>query len=74
MPKLPPTRPEQLARVARKLGFVKDRQKGSHAVYVRPSGGRRIVIPMHKGDLKTGTLRGLVSDMGVTVEEFLKLR
>jgi predicted RNA binding protein YcfA (HicA-like mRNA interferase family) len=38
MSKLPPVRPKDLARVARKLGFVLDRQKGSHAVYFRAAG------------------------------------
>ena len=74
MPKLPPSRPEHLIRVARKLGFVKDRQKGSHAVYRRESDRRQVVIPMHKGDLKIGTLRGIISDLGISIEEFLKLR
>jgi predicted RNA binding protein YcfA (HicA-like mRNA interferase family) len=74
MPKLPPTRPDDLVRIATKLGFVWDRQKGSHAVYLRQKDGRRVVIPMHKGDLKTGTLRGIVADMGISVEEFLRIR
>jgi len=40
-------------------------------VYLRESDGRRLVIPMHKGrDLKLGTLRGLIDDMGLSVEEF----
>lgn len=29
---------------------------------------------MHKGDLKIGTLRGIISDLGISIEEFLKLR
>ncbi len=74
MPKLPFIRPEKLVRVARKLGFVFDRQRRSHAVYLRAADGRRIVVPMHKRDLKPGTLRGLISDMGLTVSEFLSHR
>ena len=38
-----------LIRVARKLGFEKDRQKESPAVYFRQSDGSRVVIPIHKG-------------------------
>jgi predicted RNA binding protein YcfA (HicA-like mRNA interferase family) len=30
------------------------------------------VIPVHKGrDLKPGTLRGLIDDMGLSVEQFV---
>ena len=36
---------KELVRAATRLGFVLDRQKGSHAVYVR--GTDRAVIPMH---------------------------
>lgn len=74
MPKLPSIRPEELVRVARNVGFVFDRQRGSHAVYLRAGDGRRIVVPMHKRDLKPGTLRGIISDMGLTVDEFLERR
>ena len=55
------------------LGFVLDRQKGSHAVYFRLQDRRRVVVPMHNKDLKPGTLRGIVSDLGITVERFLEL-
>ncbi len=71
MPKLPSTRAREVVRVAESIGFVVDRQRGSHAVYYRASDKRRIVIPMHGSkDLKPGTLRGIVHDMGLTVEEF----
>jgi len=65
----------EVATIAEKLGFVLDRQRGSHAVYFRALDKRRVVIPMHKGkDLKPGTLRGIIGDMGLSVEEFAKLR
>lgn len=61
-------------KVALKLGFRLDRQSGSHAVYYRESDRRRVVIPFHSGkDLKHKTLRGIVKDMGLTVEEFREL-
>jgi predicted RNA binding protein YcfA (HicA-like mRNA interferase family) len=57
--------------MAEEVGFVFERQRGSHAVYYRQHDGRRIVIPMHGAkDLKPGTLRGLIADMGLTVEQF----
>jgi predicted RNA binding protein YcfA (HicA-like mRNA interferase family) len=72
MAKLPPVRARDVVRVAQSLGFVLDRKSGSHAVYYRSSDRRRLVIPMHGGkDLKPGTLRGIVGDMGIGVEEFI---
>ena len=74
MSKLPVVAARDVIKVAEKLGFAFDRQKGSHAVYLRVSDKRRIVIPVHKGrDLKPGTLRGLIDDMGLSVDEFVAL-
>ena len=71
MPKLPSIRAREVARVAVAVGFILDRQRGSHAVYYRASDNRRVVIPMHGSkDLKPGTLRALVHDLGLTVDEF----
>lgn len=56
MPKLPPSDPDDVIRVAKRLGFSFDRQKGSHAVYIRAADGLRIVIPMHRKELKKQTV------------------
>ena len=72
MSKLPVAAARDVIRVAERLGFEFDRQRGSHAVYLRVSDRRRLVIPIHKGrDLKPGTLRGLIDDMGLSMEEFV---
>lgn len=74
-PKLPVMSGKDLARIAQRLGFEFRRQKGSHAIYVRASDNRRVVIPMHSGrDLKSKTLRGIIEDLGITVDEFEKMR
>ncbi|MCK4342284.1 MAG: type II toxin-antitoxin system HicA family toxin [Phycisphaerae bacterium] len=74
MSKLPVVAARDLVKIAQRLGFEFDRQKGSHAVYMRVSDKRRIVVPVHKGrDLKLGTLHGLIDDMGLSVEEFVAL-
>ncbi len=71
MPKPPSIRAREVVRVAESMGFIFDRQRGSHAVYYRASDKRRVVIPMHGSkDLKPGTLRGIIHDIGLTVEEF----
>ena len=76
MTRLPAVTARQLIAVAEKIGFVFDRQKGSHAVYVRTSehGSVRIVVPVHQGrTLKRGTLHGLIDDMGLSAKELVDL-
>ena len=56
-----------------KIGYEKDRQKGSHIVLrqaVTPH--RRIVVPDHR-EVAKGTLRAILKQAGLTVEEFKKL-
>jgi predicted RNA binding protein YcfA (HicA-like mRNA interferase family) len=72
-PKLPAVTAKELARVAERLGFTLRRQRGSHAIYVRSSDEARVVIPMHSGDLKRKTLRGIIQDLKISVEEFQSL-
>ena len=72
-PKLPAVTARELVRVAERLGFVLRRQRGSHAVYVRASDQARVVIPIHGGDLKRKTLRGIIQDLRISVEEFAEL-
>lgn len=73
-PKLPVVTAREVVRVAIKVGFVFDRQKGGHAVYYRERDKARIVVPMHAGrTIKAKTLAGILEDMGLTVEEFRNL-
>lgn len=73
-PHLPAITGNELARVAVRLGFLFDRQSGSHAVYVRQMDRARVVIPLHHGKiLKPKTLLGILQDLGITVEELRKL-
>ena len=73
-PKLPAVKAREVVRVATKLGFVLDHQKGSHAVYYREKDKARVVIPMHADkNLRPKILAGILDDMGVTPEEFQRL-
>ena len=73
-PFLPAIKADQVVKVARQLGFAYRRQKGSHAIYYRENDKARIVIPMHAGkDIKPKTLHSIISDMGITVDEFKSL-
>lgn len=54
-----------------KFGFYVSRQKGSHIVLVKESGGEKIVtvVPNHR-ELKTGTLKGILELAKISEEEF----
>lgn len=71
--KLPAITAKELVHVAERLGFVFRRQSGSHAIYVRPSDQARVVIPMHGGDVKRKTLRAIINDLKISVEEFAEM-
>ncbi len=73
-PLLPQVNAKDLIRVAKKLGFELDRQKGSHAIFYRSFDKLRVVIPKHSGrDIKPKTLYGIIDDMGITPEKFKEL-
>ncbi|MBI4308269.1 MAG: type II toxin-antitoxin system HicA family toxin [Chloroflexi bacterium] len=65
---------EDVLRKLRRAGFVFDRQaKGSHEVWWNPHTRVRTTVPRHPGALSEGTVRAIVKQAGLTVEEFLEL-
>ena len=56
-----------------KYGYEKDRQKGSHIVMRQTTSPyRRVVVPDHQ-EIAKGTLRAIIKQTGLTVEEFNKI-
>jgi predicted RNA binding protein YcfA (HicA-like mRNA interferase family) len=68
MPKLPRISGAEALRALERLRFERVRQKGSHVVMRRGSKG--CVVPLH-GELKVGTLAGLLRQADVSPEEFI---
>lgn len=72
MSKLPQISGQQLVAALRKFGYEVDRQRGSHIVLRNVSPPyRRLVVPDHK-EIAKGTLRAILRQAGLTVEELLK--
>ena len=69
---LPAMNARQVLAALRRGGFVVDRISGSHHMLVHVSDARRTVtVPFHGAQsIKTGTLRGIIRQAGLTVEEF----
>ena len=55
-----------------KVGFYFKRQEGSHIVLRRDGPFAQVVVPDHK-ELDTGTLRAIIRQSGLSIDEFLKL-
>ena len=56
-----------------KVGYIFDRQNGSHIVLRNPNPPfRRMVVPDHKEVMK-GTLRAIIREAGLTVDGFTAL-
>ena len=74
MPRQPVVNGREIIRALQRAGFVIDRQNGSHVVLISQDGEREASVPRHGGrDLPVGTVRGIIKDAGVTVEEFRRL-
>lgn len=73
MKTLPALNAKQIIKALKKLGFIKDRQKGSHLVLINPTTNRRTVVPVHPGKtIKKPLLKSIVEeDCRISIEEFL---
>jgi predicted RNA binding protein YcfA (HicA-like mRNA interferase family) len=72
MPKLIPITHRELARKLRRAGYVEIRTS-RHPVYYLASRNITIPVPSHPGDVPKGTLRAIVREMALEVEEFNSL-
>jgi predicted RNA binding protein YcfA (HicA-like mRNA interferase family) len=69
---LPVLRPRQIVTALEKAGFEVRRQTGSHIIMYKSDIRYPISIPQHARDLPKGTLRTIIRQAGLTVEEFLR--
>ena len=73
MSKLPVIKATRLEKLILHLGFVLQRQKGSHIFYRHPD-GRTTSIPHHPGkDLPRELTRTILRQINLSIEEFLEL-
>jgi predicted RNA binding protein YcfA (HicA-like mRNA interferase family) len=73
-PKLPRVDSRQLVQSLKQAGFEEQRQRGSHLHLRRASDGKRVTVPVHQGrTMPVGTLRAILRDADISVDEFLEL-
>jgi len=71
--KYPVLRPQEIIGVLESFGFVYKSQKGSHTKYVKIEKGmptKTVIIPMHD-EVARGTLKSILEQAGLTLEEFM---
>ena len=63
----------EVAKKLRKLGWSFDRQAaGSHEIWRHTKSGRKVTLPNHPGDIPEGTLRAILKQGEINVDEFLR--
>ena len=63
----------EVVKALAKVGYERDRQRGSHIILRQAAyPHRRIVVPDHK-EVAKGTLRAIIREAGLTVDEFKAL-
>ncbi|MBZ0283043.1 MAG: type II toxin-antitoxin system HicA family toxin [Anaerolineae bacterium] len=72
MTKLPSVSGRDCIKVLQKVGFYITRQKGSHINLRRDDPFAKTVVPDHK-EIKKGTLKAILKDANLTVDEFIAL-
>ena len=63
---------KEAVKAFQKAGWQPIGQVGSHLVMIKPGVRVNLSIPQHK-ELSVGTLRALIRNADLTVDEFLKL-
>lgn len=73
-PKLPVVSGHDLIRVLIRVGYEVVRQRGSHVRLRHPRDSRKrpLTVPLH-GELALGTLKRILRDAQLTVEELVSL-
>lgn len=74
MPRIPSFKPRELIKRFERIGYIIDRQKGSHVILYNSINGKRLAIPLHIKDIPKGTLLSIIKQSGLSREEFLKLK
>lgn len=79
MPKLPRVPASEVIRALERLGFVQVRQRGSHIVLKKQIVDENqnvteigCVVPLHNKTVAVGTLKSILNQASVSVEEFLE--
>ena len=72
MSKLPSLTGKEVVSLLKKVGFIVERQRGSH-VFLKHDDGRATVVPIHTGEtIGPGLLSKILRDVEMTKDELFK--
>ena len=72
MSRLPRVSGREVVAALQGIGFRLRRQHGSHLIMRRDAPFAQTVVPDHR-EVDTGTLRAILRQTGISVDEFLKM-
>jgi predicted RNA binding protein YcfA (HicA-like mRNA interferase family) len=70
--KLPSISGRECIKALEKAGFYLKRQEGSHIILRRDDSFAQVVVPDHN-EMDRGTLRAIIRQVNLSVDEFVKL-
>lgn len=73
MPKLPVVKPKEIIKALKKIGFSTDHVSGSHYIMYNQDKTLRASVPYHNKPLKRKTLKNILENAGLSVEELKTL-
>ena len=72
MSRLPVISGVKCVKALEQIGFVVDRRRGSHTILVREDSRTTVSVPDHK-ELDRGTLRAIIRQVNLSIDEFVDL-
>ncbi len=62
----------RVIKALKRAGYRVTGQRGSHVKLYREAGESTVIVPLHQ-EVDRWTLKGILNDAGITVEEFVRL-
>lgn len=73
MSELPVTTAKKILRALLKMGFFIDHQKGSHARLIhKEESWRKVTLPIHDKDLPRRTLKNILDQAEISIQQLLE--
>ncbi|MFA5971129.1 MAG: type II toxin-antitoxin system HicA family toxin [Lentimicrobiaceae bacterium] len=69
MSNTPSLTPKDIVKILQQKGFILDRSRGSHQIWLHPVSRKRTIVPMHNKDLPIGTLYAILKQAGIDKDE-----
>ena len=66
-------KPKEVISKLKKLGFIEDRQSGSHKIFYHPKLKLRAVIPYHLKEIPKGTMSAILRESKISKDDFEKV-